>query len=124
MRTKQNGWEVGIGRGLLIGGTDLAAAAYWCRGASVNLVGWWESLVGIDISWLRLSISGFGVGSYVKQIFYEDKIQKDAISAFRVSTEQIPLAYQNRLMFVVKQVSDAGGPMLSPNVYQGERAIG
>jgi hypothetical protein len=49
---------------------------------------------------------------------------QDAISAFRVSTEEIPPAYQNRVMFVVEQVSDADGPMLPHDVYQGERAIG
>ena len=59
-----------------------------------------KSLVGIDMSWLRLSISGFGVGFYVKQFLYKkDKIQKDAIAAFRVSTEEIPPAYQNRVTF-------------------------
>ena len=88
-------------------------------------VGVEKSLIDIDMSWLRLSSHGFGVGSYVKRFFYMDKMQKDAISALNVvSTDKIPLAYQNRVTSVVNQVFDAEGLMPPPDVYQGEREIG
>jgi hypothetical protein len=100
------------------------------RSADVGVL---KTLVALDMSWLRLTrltdahgeVSyTFGDGGYVKRLHSEGFSRGDRISAWHVSSSRTCGSLQNRLMYRVGQCLDCDGPMMAPDVFAGERAIG
>lgn len=106
---------------------------YCARERRDECVGMAKTLIPLDMSWLRLerreeaggSVSYvFGAGSYVKR-FYQLPVPRMTgppcmISAWRISRRRIWDSRQIRHVHRVKQCSDGDGPMLPPDVFDGE----
>lgn len=94
-----------------------SAGAFYCaRERRSNAVGRANSLIPLDLSWLRLaSGSEFGQGGYVKRLHHRS-------SAWRVSLtvrSHIGGVHQHRLIRCARQLHDADGPALPPDVFDG-----
>jgi hypothetical protein len=100
-------------------------------------VGLVNTLIPLDMSWLRLrrdkgsngSVSyNFGNDGYVKRFhrqYSSDVIlEHNQISAWRISTQRRKEGRSNRLMCRAIQCHDKDGPMMAPDVFSGEDAIG
>ena len=107
---------------------------YCARERRHEEVGLLNTLVPLDMSWLRLrreeKLDGsiaytFGEGGYVKR-FHDQTVSQfpecNKISAWKILTGRTLDFRQNRLMYRARQCSDADGPMLAPDVFSGEDA--
>jgi hypothetical protein len=108
---------------------------YYCRERRHEDVGLVNTLIPLDMSWLRLkrdtdsngSVSyTFGKNGYVKrfdrQILSEVISEHNQISAWRISTQRRKEGRSDRLMWRAMQCHNKDDPMMAPDVFSGEDA--